>query len=479
MFGPIFLIDPRAGFEMVSPLFRLRDASSARIFVTRHRTRLVGRRSILDIDPIGVSFDTRPYSSIIPVTAVPNLDPKLQRDFATEIVRTLRQRGFDALWAGGCVRDQLLGRRPKDYDIATSAQPDDVRSVFGHRRTLAVGAAFGVMIVRGPRGAGQMDVATFRRDAQYSDGRHHDAVTFSDAEHDAQRRDFTINGLFYDPITEEVIDYVEGQEDLRRRVIRTIGDPHERLSEDKLRMLRAIRFAATFDFAVEPATQTAVTEMAAEIDIVSGERIGQELRRMLTCDGRRRAAELLLSTGLLAAVLPEAAGVRPERMIDVLARAEPISLSLALAALLLDCGDAQQAATACRRIKITNRETERAAWLVENQTSLCGASTALWSNVQPLLAHDGAMELVSLHAARVALGEVQSADVGYCRERLAWPADQLDPPPLLGGDELIRHGVPRGRIFKRLLQQVRDAQLDARIGDSQEALALVDRLLDL
>ena len=150
MFGPIFLIDPRAGFEMVSPLFRLRDASSARIFVTRHRTRLVGRRSILDIDPIGVSFDTRPYSSIIPVTAVPNLDPKLQRDFATEIVRTLRQRGFDALWAGGCVRDQLLGRRPKDYDIATSAQPDDVRSVFGHRRTLAVGAAFGVCVLRLP-----------------------------------------------------------------------------------------------------------------------------------------------------------------------------------------------------------------------------------------------------------------------------------------------------------------------------------------
>src|SRR6187431_2793035 len=172
------------------------------------------------------------------------IDPKLAREFAVEVVRRLREAGLQALWAGGCVRDQLMGQLPKDYDVATDAAPERVREIFGQRRTLAIGAAFGVITVLGPKGAGQIDVATFRRDAAYSDGRHPDAVTFTDAEHDAQRRDFTINGVFYDPLEDRVIDYVGGQEDLTRRVIRAIGDPLARIAEDKLRMLRAVRFAA-------------------------------------------------------------------------------------------------------------------------------------------------------------------------------------------------------------------------------------------
>src|SRR3954469_10452800 len=167
-------------------------------------------------------------------------DPAVAREFAIDVVRRLREAGHQSLWAGGCVRDQLLGQMPKDYDVPTDAVPDRVREVFGRRRTLAIGASFGVITVLGPERAGQIDVATFRRDAAYSDGRHPDAVSFSDAENDAQRRDFTINGLFFDPIAEQVIDYVGGQDDLQRHVIRAIGDPLARIAEDKLRMLRAV-----------------------------------------------------------------------------------------------------------------------------------------------------------------------------------------------------------------------------------------------
>src|SRR5437868_9785761 len=182
------------------------------------------------------------------------IDPKLAREFAVEVVQRLRDSGHQALWAGGCVRDQLMAQMPKDYDVATDALPDRIREVFGKRRTLPIGAAFGVITVLGPKGAGQIDVATFRRDAGYSDGRHPDAVSFSDAEHDAQRRDFTINGLFLDPLEDRVIDFVGGQADIERRVIRSIGDPLARIAEDKLRMLRAVRFAARLDFAIEAAT---------------------------------------------------------------------------------------------------------------------------------------------------------------------------------------------------------------------------------
>src|SRR4051795_13693089 len=178
-------------------------------------------------------------------------EPARQRAFALEIAQKLRSGGFEALWAGGCVRDELLGLTPKDYDVATSATPDQIRDLFGHRRTLPIGASFGVITVLGPPGAGQIEVATFRTDAQYSDGRHPDSVSFTDAEHDAQRRDFTINGLFYDPVAKQVVDYVGGQDDLKAHIIRAIGVPRLRLREDKLRMLRAVRFAAAFNFTID------------------------------------------------------------------------------------------------------------------------------------------------------------------------------------------------------------------------------------
>ena len=184
------------------------------------------------------------------------IDPNAQREFAKDLVVQLRAAGYVAYWAGGCVRDALLGRVPKDYDVATSARPGEIRALFGQKRTLAIGEAFGVITVLGRRPAGTIEVATFRQDAAYSDGRHPDAVLFSTPEQDAWRRDFTINGLFYDPVADCVLDFVGGQDDLREGLIRAIGQPRERFAEDKLRLLRAVRFAVRYGFQIETATRT-------------------------------------------------------------------------------------------------------------------------------------------------------------------------------------------------------------------------------
>ncbi len=213
-----------------------------------------------------------------------------ERAFALDVVRRLREAGHEALWAGGCVRDQLLGLTPKDHDVATSARPEEVRTLF--RRTIAVGMSFGVVDVIGPRhdhGHFTVQVATFRSDVSYSDGRHPDAVVFSSAREDALRRDFTINGMFYDPLADQLIDYVDGQDDLRAGLLRAIGDPRQRFIEDKLRMLRAVRMTTRFDLTLDPATKNAIQAMAPEITVVSAERVAEELRKILV-DPRRGAA---------------------------------------------------------------------------------------------------------------------------------------------------------------------------------------------
>jgi len=408
-------------------------------------------------------------------------DPAKQREFATDVVRTLRERGFVAYWAGGCVRDQLLGRTAKDYDVATSAKPDEVRTVFGRRRTLPIGAAFGVITVVGPQDAGQIEVATFRQDAAYSDGRHPDAVTFSTPEEDAQRRDFTINGMFYDPLAQQVIDFVGGRGDLEGNLIRAIGEPRERFTEDKLRMLRAVRFAAGLDFGLEPATLQAIQEMAAEIRVVSAERIAMEMRRMLVHAGRARALRLLAEGRLLEHVLPELAaldGRTWQQALDVIgALAEP-SFALSLAAVLHLAPDPVGVASVLRqRWKLSNKESERTTWLVMHRDALQDARAAYWPRLQRVLIADGIEDLLALHSARAVAGLAAREDVDCCRELLLLPPEKLNPPPLLTGNDLIEHGVPRGKIFADLLEKVRDAQLEGRITTKEEALAFVDELL--
>src|SRR5437762_666671 len=229
-----------------------------------------------------------------------------ERDFAIDVVRRLQGAGYQALWAGGCVRDELLGLLPKDYDVATDATPEQVQQLF--RRTVAVGASFGVIEVLGPRQQHdylKVEVATFRSDVSYSDGRHPDAVVFASAREDALRRDFTINGMFFDPLKSELIDYVGGAADLSDRTLRAIGTPAARFQEDKLRLLRAVRIAARFGLTIEPATAAAVKVMAGALPVVSAERIAKELRQVLTHPERARGMNLMLDLGLAKSILPE------------------------------------------------------------------------------------------------------------------------------------------------------------------------------
>ncbi|MHC4401214.1 MAG: CCA tRNA nucleotidyltransferase [Planctomycetota bacterium] len=414
---------------------------------------------------------------------MPELDPEKQRQFAVEVVRRLRDAGFEAYWAGGCVRDRLLGKTPKDYDVATDATPPEIRRIFGHRRTLAIGAAFGVITVLGPRQAGQIEVATFRRDAAYSDGRHPDGVAFSTAREDASRRDFTINGIFYDPVDERVIDYVGGREDLARGVIRAIGDPRERIREDKLRMLRAVRFTAALRFALDANTLDAIHEMAAAISVVSPERIAVEMERMLVGPGRTAAVRLVVQTGLAAVVLPEvvardeAGRHHLDHALDVLERLEHPAFPLALAVLLIPVVDPRGAEAACRRWRLSNRETERVRWLVGHHRSLEKARSTPWSAIQKILIADGIDDLLALGAAEAQAGSGDASQVEWCRSKLAQPPEVLNPPPLLTGDDLIQHGIPAGPAYRVLLERVRDAQLDRQIHSKTDALGLVDRLL--
>ncbi len=407
---------------------------------------------------------------------MPTPSPHNQREFAIQVVRDLRDAGFEALWAGGCVRDQLLGLTPKDYDIATSAAPDQVRDLFGRRRTIPVGASFGVITVLGPKPAGQIEVATFRTDGGYSDGRRPDQIHFSTPEHDAARRDFTINGLFYDPLTDEVRDYVGGVADIEARVVQAIGDPEARIAEDKLRMLRAVRFAARFDFAIDAATLAAVRHHSSEITQVSGERIGAEMAAMLVHPNRSYALRLLRETKLETHVLPETIQLVDADWVGVLnlvIRLEKPSLAQVLAALLARLDDVRVAGGIGARWKLANRDVDRADWLLDQLPMALNAAKVRWPQLQRVLINDGAAELVAMVSA---MAGDDDPSVQLCDSKLALPRTELDPPLLLTGGDLIAAGFAPGPAFSSILEGVRDAQLEGRISTPDEALQLAQDL---
>ena len=403
-----------------------------------------------------------------------------QRQFAVEVVQKLGAANFESYWAGGCVRDQQLGRTPKDYDVATTARPEQIRDLFGHRRTLAIRAAFGVITVLGQRPAGQIDVATFRRDGGYSDGRHPDGVTFSSAKEDATRRDFTINGMFFDPVAENVIDYVGGMDDLHRGVVRAIGDPLLRFQEDKLRMLRAVRFATTLGFDLDSATAEAIAIMSDEIGVVSAERIAEEMRRTLVSAGRTTAIRRLIDLGLAATVLPEAiphcAGDEAAlaEALSVLGKIEQPGFPLALAVLLSMRGDAQTAKDLGHRWRLANKEIDAAAWLLDHRDALTDAAAKPWSKLQPLLIHPWINDLISWHCAWSEKGAEEAA---HCQSLRQMPPELLDPPPLVSGDDLIRAGLRAGKHFATILRVLRDGQLDGTIRTSSEAIAFAQAIV--
>ncbi len=415
-------------------------------------------------------------------------DPAAARAFAAEIVRRLREAGHEAYWAGGCVRDELLGRIPADYDVATAAHPEIVRSLFGRKKTLAVGAAFGVITVLGPKPAGQVEVATFRADADYTDGRHPAGVTFCSAREDAARRDFTINGMFLDPLSGEVHDFVGGREDLAAGVIRAIGVPAQRFAEDHLRMLRAVRFAAGFDFVLDHDTRAAIERMTHLVVSVSPERIAAELRAMVSRPGRGRALALLEETGLAREVLPEvapAAGAAAgraawDRAAAVVAALDEPTLPQAIAA-LCEAARVERPASIATRLRLSNHEAKAIAWLHAGLREL-GERERLdslpWSRLQPWVAHPQAADFADLLRARAAQGLGNAEAAAWFTAQTNRPRAEIDPPPLVTGADLIAAGIVAGPAMGDALARIRDQQLDGAITSAAEAIALARECAD-
>ncbi len=444
------------------------------------------------------------------------------QSFATSIVRALHDRGHQAYLVGGCVRDLLLGHEPADYDVATDATPQQVMEIFP--QTFAVGAQFGVVLVPLPKagsgesatGSGEkvpvVEVATFRSDVGYSDGRHPDEVRFSkDPQEDVRRRDFTINGLLLDPLKNEVLDYVGGREDLKAGVVRTIGEPEHRFAEDKLRMLRAVRFAARFEYRIDPATLAAIRRLAAQIHQVSRERVREELTKMLTEGHARRAFEMLDESSLLKEVLPEISAMKgveqppqfhPEGDVFVhtmlLLEKLPADCSRTLAwgALLHDVGKpptfrvapdrirfdghvevgVKMAAEICRRLRFSNDDTEQILALVQNHMRFGVVQQMKESTLKKLLRLPGFDEHLELHRIDClsSHGLLEAYDYAWQRSRTLSP-EAIRPQPLITGQDLIEAGYEPGPRFKEILGTVEDAQLEGRLISREDAMGFVRR----
>ncbi len=414
---------------------------------------------------------------------------------ARRIIEQLQQRGFVAYLAGGCVRDALLGFRPKDFDVATDATPESICQIFGKRHTIAFGAAFGVIGVLPPRhwtlrdpnepsGRRQSpeptEVATFRSDGTYSDGRRPDSVHFGNAKQDALRRDFTINGMFYDPVTHQVIDYVAGRADIEAGILRTIGDPEQRFDEDKLRMLRAVRFATVLKFQKETQTFEAIRKHATGIQVVSGERIGAEMRRIVAADDAVEGLRQLIRTGLAPFVWPGLQAVDLDVAGELLRQLPRRSFPAALSCVLLaaPAPDPMLQALA-QRWKLSNEEQRIIKATLQNWYTVASAKQRSWSEVQPVLIHRDIKTIVDVAEACVATGfggdgkpRPDAEAISLVREALAWPAAQLDPEPLLTGDDLKRLQLAPGPAYRRILARVRSAQLDGEVTSREEAIEL-------
>ncbi|MCA9292636.1 MAG: CCA tRNA nucleotidyltransferase [Phycisphaerales bacterium] len=416
---------------------------------------------------------------------------------AMRIIGILREHGHEAYFAGGCVRDELLGLSPKDYDIATDASPDRVHELFP--RAQAVGKAFGVMHVRARRGREKppivTEIATFRKDSVYSDKRRPDTVTFADAKEDALRRDFTINALFLDPTADatdvpaggRVIDYVRGVADLRAGIVRAVGNAEARLAEDHLRALRAVRFAARFGFAIEAETAAAIRAHARELQGVSEERVGDELRRMFAHPKRSVAAALLEALGLAEAALGEQAPVASgAALLDLLP--PTVATAVAMAAWALDRGGSARPAPVGevailadtipgrwrRAMKLSNDETDRLratlAGVVHLERDWEGAGIAARKRMAASDWFDDAMMLLAGRDGQRESAQALRPAIELVVEALRGSFGGLNPIPLITGEDLIREGLRPGPDFKRCLEAAYDAQLEGRATTREEAL---------
>jgi len=430
-------------------------------------------------------------------------------ELARSIIERLRNEGHAAYLVGGCVRDLLLGRIPKDFDVATSAQPAELLRLFPDAGQ--VGAHFGVVLVHD--GAAQVEVATFRSDLEYRDGRHPEGVRFeTDAREDARRRDFTINALLLDPATGEVLDFVDGRTDLAAGVIRAIGSPERRFQEDHLRLLRAVRFAARFGVEIEPGTFAAMRALAPSIHSVAAERIRDELARILTEGGARIGFELLDTSGLLHEVLPEIEAMKgveqpaefhPEgdvwvhTMIMLEGLREP-SIELALGVLLHDVGKPGTFRMADRirfdghvelgveiahgiltRLRFPNETIEAAEALIANHMKFKDVPKMRESRLKRFIRMPRFDEHMELHRLDCGSSHGHLDNYEFVRRKLAeTPPEALKPAPLVTGRDLIAAGYRPGPMFGIVLSEIEDAQLEGRIGTPEEALAMAREKLD-
>ena len=448
------------------------------------------------------------------------------KDFAISILRTLHDQGYQAYLVGGCVRDLLLGREPGDYDIATDATPEQVMRIFP--QTYAVGAQFGVVLVpmaedpsvtsvvdqadvnHGRHRGKTVEVATFRSDIGYSDGRHPDQVRFSkDPRQDVQRRDFTINGLLLDPLKNEVLDFVGGRKDLDAGIIRAIGEPELRFAEDKLRMLRAVRFTARFGYSIGPQTFAAIEKLAPQIHQVSRERVRDELTKMLTEGQARRAFLLLDETGLLHELLPEIEAMKgveqppqfhPEGdvFVHTLLLLEklphPCPATLGWGALLHDVGKpptfrvapdrirfdghvdvgVKMAEEICRRFRFSNHDTDQILALVKNHMRFAHAMQMSEATFKKFVRMPRFQEHLELHRIDCESSHGDLTTYRFTREKIAsMPPEAVRPRPLVSGDDLIDAGYVPGPKFKEILGAVEDRQLEGMLHSGDEAIEFV------
>jgi tRNA nucleotidyltransferase/poly(A) polymerase len=393
---------------------------------------------------------------------------------ARRIVEKLRAHGHEAFFAGGWVRDYLLRRKPKDIDIATSAHPGEVLRLFP--KSLAIGAQFGVIQVS--MYGHPYEIATFRSDNPYIDGRRPSSVTFSNPEQDALRRDFTINGLFFDPLANRVIDYVHGKADIQSRVIRTIGNPKDRFTEDKLRLMRAIRLACVLDFEIVQETWEAILELSPGILQISNERIRDELLKMLTGPDPARGLDLLHESGLLTHILPEIDaffGTELFALVKVrLGILRAPSAVLSMSVLLQDAGGTGELThEICRRLRMSNVEADQIADLIASRSSFIQAKELREADLRRLLNKPNVNDHLELLRAYCISSQHGLDTCSFCFDKLSGYAKNPIETPLLTGEDLIEMGYRPGPIFKQILRTIEDLQLEGILKTREEALERV------
>src|SRR5262245_52880290 len=395
---------------------------------------------------------------------------RMKPDLAMDLVKALRERGHEAYFVGGCVRDMVMNIEPADYDIATSARPEQITDIFP--RTETIGAQFGVVLVihRGH----PFEVATFRSDEAYIDGRRPTGVVFTDARQDVLRRDFTINGLLYDPLSGEIIDYVNGRADIQAKIVRAIGDPQARFEEDKLRILRAIRFGARLGYTIEPGTWDAVATMAAKIHQVSSERIRDELTRILTEGQAARGVRMLEESGLRNQILPEIQWTNHiDKSLQFLAKGAPPDFAMGLLLHHTPAGNVQQIV---ERLKFSRAEMHHIVALVENLPRFFEIRQMSMSSLKRFFRierFEDHLELARIHA--VAIGE-EPVDYAYALgKRKEWPDQAIWPEPLVTGNDLIAMGFSAGPRYKEILTRVEDEQLEERLMTREQAMDFIKR----